>query len=194
LGDGEQADVEKMNESKTEEIRHEKSTEIVEDKQSTDEKRLVVKVVKRDKESKLCGPAVLNEIVVKNGDIFGVQSPSQSSELSSAVKTNINYLSAFSKYVGRQIELKLTEGTLEPLSEIKAGIIKDMEDINLQLDGRAVRFIITNNKKIDVRGPMFVIVECSFEDIEDEGKNKQTEEKVENNSLQKGIETNLKEN
>ncbi len=206
-GEIEPATAVKLKEADTERIKHEESADIAkigeiaqiaetakttktaetagtaettQDKPSTVKKRLVVKVVKRDKDSKLCGPAALNEIVVKNGDIFGVQNPKESQELSGAVKTNIKYLDAFSKYVGRQIELKLSEGEFTQLSQIKAGIIKDMEDINLQLDSRAVRFIITNNKKIDVRGPMFVNVEYSFENLEDEIKNEQSDEKDKN--------------
>jgi len=37
-----------------------------------------------------------------------------------------------------------------------------MEDINIQLDGAALRYLKTNNKKIDVRGPMFINVECKL--------------------------------
>jgi O-phosphoseryl-tRNA synthetase len=131
-------------------------------------KRLIVKVVKKDENSKLCGPAFLNEIVVKNGDIYGIQNPDQNQEYSGGVKTEISYLDAFTKSVGSQIETQITKGELNETSVIQAGIIKDMEDINLQLDSRAVRFILTNNKKVDVRGPMFVNVEYKLEDLVDE--------------------------
>lgn len=126
-------------------------------------KHLVVKVLKHAKDSKLCGPAAFNEIIVKNGDVFGLQSSDKNPELEVAEKAEMRYIDAFTKLVGRIIETKIQDGTLietlkEP-SKIEIGIIKDMEDINLQLDGRALRYVLTNNKKIDVRGPMFVSVE-----------------------------------
>ena len=127
------------------------------------EKRLSVKVVKREKDSKLCGPAYLNEIIVKNGDIYGLLNNDQNSELTGAFHTKICYLDAFSKLVGSTIERKLTKGTMKDAFKIEIGIIKEMDDINLQLDGGALRYILTNNKKIDVRGPLFVNVECYLE-------------------------------
>ena len=54
--------------------------------------------------------------------------------------------------------------------------------INLQLDSRAVRYIMTNNKKIDVRGPMFVHVEFQLGPNEDEQNNKESEQ---NDALKK---------
>jgi O-phosphoseryl-tRNA synthetase len=146
------------------------------------EKHLIVKVSKKDKGNKLCGPAALNEIVVKNGEIFGVNKPEQNPDLAGATKTEINFLGAFSNYVGREIEKRLEEGNLKDIAEIKAGIIRDMEDINLQLDGRAVRFISSNNKRIDVKGPMFVQVDLKFEDINsaknNEGSNKKNSSSI----------------
>jgi O-phosphoseryl-tRNA synthetase len=133
-------------------------------------KRLIVKIVKHDKDSKLCGPATFNEIVIKNGDIFGVQNLDQNPEMAGAQRTQITYLDAFSKLVGSNIESLILENDFEEKTaiseqtEIEKGIIKDMEDINLQLDGRAFRYILTNNKKIDVRGPMFLNVEYELLD------------------------------
>ena len=126
-------------------------------------RQLTVKAIKRAKDSKLCGPAFLNEIVVNNGDVYGIQNIEQNPEFNEAVKTGIRYLDAFSKFIGSTIETEIARQSLEKLmnkpNEIGISVIKDMEDINLQLDGRAIRYILTNNKKIDVRGPMFTIVE-----------------------------------
>jgi O-phosphoseryl-tRNA synthetase len=129
-------------------------------------KLLTVKVVKHEKDSKLCGPAYLNEVVVKDGDIFGMPTNEKSSEngITEAQHTNIRYLDAFSKLVGRVIERKLAKGGLKGILKIERGIIKEMDDINLQLDGGALRYLTTNNKKIDIRGPMFVNIECSLTD------------------------------
>ncbi len=132
------------------------------------EKQLVVSVIKRDKESKLCGPAFLNEIVVKNGDVFGIQNIEQNQDLSDAKKTQIRYLDAFSKLVGSEIETKLDAGEVQDMAAISVGIIREMEDINLQIDSKAFRYLLTNNKKIDVRGPMFITVEYSLKQKEND--------------------------
>jgi O-phosphoseryl-tRNA synthetase len=124
--------------------------------------RLIVKVFNHEKDSKLCGPAYLNEIVVKDGDIFGVQNNDDNNELKGGQHTNIRYLDAFSKLVGSTIESKIADKLKKKAVEINIGIIKEMEDINLQLDGGALRYLLTNNKKIDVRGPMFINVECKL--------------------------------
>ena len=124
-----------------------------------DKKRLMIKVFKHEKDSKLCGPAYLNEIVVKDGEIYGVQNNDDNQDLSDVQHTKIRYLDAFSKLVANTIERKLETGHLRDTLEINIGIIKEMEDINLQLDGAALRYLLTNNKKIDVRGPMFINVE-----------------------------------
>jgi O-phosphoseryl-tRNA synthetase len=148
-------------------------TSVISDDQNVDEtlrtpeKQLTVKVVRKDKGSHLCGPAMLNEIVVKNGDILGVQNPGQNPELTGAVRTKINFLKAFSKFVGSEIENKIASGKIEELANINTGIIKSMEDINLQLDGRAVRYISSNNKEINVRGPLFVSVEFDISTLDE---------------------------
>jgi O-phosphoseryl-tRNA synthetase len=134
-------------------------------------KRLIVKVFKHDKDSKLCGPAYLNEIRVKDGDIFSVPVNDQNAELAEAQHTNIRYLDAFSKLVGSTIEGNIEKTSKDEQNKISIGIIKDMEDINLQLDGGAYRYLKTNNKKIEVRGPMFVNVEWDLEKPEQKKNN-----------------------
>jgi O-phosphoseryl-tRNA synthetase len=99
---------------------------------------------------------------VKDGDIFGVQNNDDNNELKGGQHTNIRYLDAFSKLVGSTIESKIADKLKKKAVEINIGIIKEMEDINLQLDGGALRYLLTNNKKIDVRGPMFINVECKL--------------------------------
>jgi O-phosphoseryl-tRNA synthetase len=131
--------------------------------ESNNKKRLRVKVVKHEKDARLCGPAFLNEILVKDGDIYGVPANDENQEFSEAEHTNIRYLDAFSKLVGSTIEdnveVEAKPNAADKQKKISIGIIKDMEDINLQLDGGAYRYLSTNNKKIEVRGPMFINIE-----------------------------------
>jgi O-phosphoseryl-tRNA synthetase len=113
----------------------------------------------------------LNEIRVKDGDIFSVPVNDQNAELAEAQHTNIRYLDAFSKLVGSTIEGNIEKTSKDEQNKISIGIIKDMEDINLQLDGGAYRYLKTNNKKIEVRGPMFVNVEWDLEKPEQKKNN-----------------------
>ncbi len=164
---------------------------------SKQDNRLIIKVLKKEKGNRLCGPAALNEIVIKNGDIYGANKPEKNPELAGAVNSRINYIRAFSNYVGSEIEKQFLEGTLVQSEELKIGIIKEMDDINLQLDGRAIRFVSSNNKKIDVRGPMFVNVEYKLEPIiekmkkimkEEESKEHKADEKSDESKENKLIE------
>ena len=129
-------------------------------------KRLFVKIFKHDKDSKLCGPAYMNEVVVRDGDVFSLSFSGLAEEKNNleTIHTNIRYLDAFSNMVGRKIERRILKNKLKDKLEFKVGIVKDMEDINLQLDGGALRYVLTNNKKIDIRGPMFVNIECQLQD------------------------------
>ena len=133
-------------------------------------KSLSVKIIKHDKDSKLCGPAYMNEVVVRDGEVFSLPISGLAEEKNNleTIHTNIRYLDAFSKMVGRKIERRILKNKLKDKLEFKVGIVKDMEDINLQLDGGALRYVLTNNKKIDIRGPMFVNIECRLlESIDD---------------------------
>jgi O-phosphoseryl-tRNA synthetase len=137
-------------------------------------KTLSVTIFKHDKDSKLCGPAYMNEVVVRDGDVFSLPVSGFVDDKNNldTIHTNIRYLDAFSKMIGRKIERRILKNKLKDKLEFKVGIVKDMEDVNLQLDGGALRYVLTNNKKIDIRGPMFVNIECKLKSSVEDKNNK----------------------
>ncbi|MHA1267572.1 MAG: O-phosphoserine--tRNA ligase [Candidatus Helarchaeota archaeon] len=99
---------------------------------------------------KLLGPATTNVIVVSDGNILGMK-PEDKIQ---GVKTNITYLSAIAALVGYKAEV-LLQNNKEEREVIRVKIAKYPSDINLKIDPVVRRFITSNNKKIDCRGPIF---------------------------------------
>jgi O-phosphoseryl-tRNA synthetase len=98
---------------------------------------------------KLLGPAALNEIWVSEGSILGMK---PGSELS-GIKTEKTYLTGMAALVGYRAEQAVKTQIERDLIRIK--IIKNPSDVNIKIDPMVRRFITSNNKKIDFRGPVF---------------------------------------
>lgn len=102
----------------------------------------------------LSGPGAFNEIYVKNGDIIGVNEEEieATEEDPDMIPTNINYAKAFSKLVGWKIEKAIDRG--HTAKSIK--MIDDLEDINLKLDQKTLHYMLSRNKRTEVKGPVFL--------------------------------------
>lgn len=111
-------------------------------------KKISIKLVERESGKKLLGPAYKNRIFVKNGSIIGGES------IPNAYDTCITYLGACSMAIARKAE-ELTSGR----ATLRFGMVKSLGDINLKLSEVARRYITTYEKKIDVRGPLFLTAE-----------------------------------
>ncbi|MEA3558963.1 MAG: hypothetical protein U9R75_06890 [Candidatus Thermoplasmatota archaeon] len=101
----------------------------------------------------LCGPATFNQIWIKDGNIFGVPSDMlEKTKKEGGIKTNKTFVKAFSRYAAWKIEKNLERG--------KAGKridkIKGLEAINLKLDSRALYYLLSHKKKIDIQGPVYL--------------------------------------
>ena len=117
-----------------------------------------VKVVVEEVETnaKLCGPACANEIFVHNGSVLGVPDAEKWKQVrTEGVPTGISYLSAVSAMAAARVEeaARCRAGT-----SVQVKMAKLPSDINLRIDDYAMRFITDNNKKVDVRGPVFLSV------------------------------------
>ncbi|MHA1132316.1 MAG: O-phosphoserine--tRNA ligase [Candidatus Helarchaeota archaeon] len=99
---------------------------------------------------KLLGPAILNEIWVVDGNILGLKE----GENESGIKTNLSYLKGIAALVGYKAE-ELVKQRKDSREIIRVKIAKGPSDINLQIDPVVRRYITSNNKKIDIRGPIF---------------------------------------
>ena len=121
-----------------------------------------IKVVVEETESnaKLCGPACANEIFVHDGSILGVPDVEKWKQVrTDGVATGISYLSAVAALAAARIEEAARCGKSTTV-QVKIG--KLPSDINLRIEEFAMRAITDNNKKVDVRGPVFLSVRSTI--------------------------------
>jgi len=110
---------------------------------------LLVCIWETDPNVKLLGPAALNEIWVSDGSVLGMKPDSEIS----GIKTEKTYLTGIAALVAYRAE-QLIETQAER-EQIRIKIIKGPSDVNIKIDPVVRRFITSNNKKIDFRGPVF---------------------------------------
>ncbi len=118
-------------------------------------KKVKVAIVEEEENTKLLGPAALNLIVIKDGNISGVKVPDQT--VFTAAST---YIEGIANLVAWGIEQAAAEDR-QP-DEIKIKGVKRPSDINLKISDSVNRFITSNNKKIDIRGPVFTTIRAEF--------------------------------
>jgi O-phosphoseryl-tRNA synthetase len=103
--------------------------------------------------SGLCGPGAFNEIWIEDGNVLGVpQTMSATMEEKDAYKTNKTLVKAFSRYAAWKIERALIKGRTGK----KVEKIKDLEGINLKLTSKALYYMLSHKKKVNVQGPVFL--------------------------------------
>ena len=118
--------------------------------------------VEEDEEnSRLCGPAVFNEIYVEDGKILGVPDTKKFAKVrENGAAAGISYLEAVANLAAARIEEAACAGEGIRVQEKMAKI---PSDVNLKIEAYVMRTINDNNKKIDVRGPVFVTVRSVLE-------------------------------
>lgn len=120
------------------------------------QKQIEISLIEKEEGKNLCGPAFLNEVVVYDGNIYGLPKEERYKEQFEKGIKKTTYLEGFSLNAIANIEEAIESGKKEFSFSVK--MVKLLSDINLQLDNKARRFINANNKKIDVRGPLFIEV------------------------------------
>ncbi len=124
------------------------------------DKNIRVKVVEPEENTKLLGPAAMNEIISYRNDILGLPRTSRWEEaFKSGVSTGIRYIDAFAARCAKEIEEAVRTGQG---SETKVRIIKVPSEINIKIDPIAQRYITGLKKKIDTRGPVFTTVKMEI--------------------------------
>ncbi|MCE8426460.1 MAG: O-phosphoserine--tRNA ligase [Candidatus Methanoperedens sp.] len=122
--------------------------------------KILVKVVEPEENTKLCGPAAMNEIISHKNNILGLPRTSKWDEaFKNGVSTGIRYIDAFAARCSKEIEdaVKVGRG-----SETRARIIKVPSEINIRIDPIAQRYITGLKNKIDTRGPVFTTVKMEI--------------------------------
>ncbi len=117
-------------------------------------------VVEPEENTRLCGPAYLNELVVFEGSILGLPRKTEwEKEFEEGVPTHIRFLDAFAALAAYTIEEATKKGDIDKEAcEVKVKIVRSGADINIKLDDVAMHYITSTAKKIDIRGPVFSTV------------------------------------
>lgn len=125
-------------------------------------RRVKVRVVEPESNTKLIGPAGFNEVYIYDGNVVGLPPKGWkddvflSSVREKGLATNIRFIDAFAALAASEIEAAAERGEREV--KVRARSVKLPSDINLAIDEVAQRYITANNKRIDVRGPVFTTV------------------------------------
>lgn len=108
-------------------------------------------------QTKLCGPAHANEIVIHEGNIYGIPRSEKFRKMfDEGVSTGIRYLDSFAYLSARRIEEMVAEG--KEAGEIRVRVVEGLSDVNVKLEEGLLNYLISRNKEIDVRGPLFLAV------------------------------------
>jgi O-phosphoseryl-tRNA synthetase len=121
-----------------------------------------VSVEEPESNAKLCGPACANEIFVHDGSILGVPDAEKWKQVrTDGVSTGISYLSAVAALAAARIEAAARCGKS---TTVQVKMAKLPSDINLKIEDYAMRAVTDNNKKVDVRGPVFLSVRSAIKE------------------------------
>jgi O-phosphoseryl-tRNA synthetase len=123
-------------------------------------KILKVTVWENDKGVKLLGPAALNEIWVKDGNIIGILPDEKIKK--SGINTNTRYIDSISALAAAKIEKLIKSDRKEDSISLRIKIAKQPSDINIDIPKNIRRFITSHTYKIDVRGPIFIGISADF--------------------------------
>jgi len=125
-------------------------------------REMVVSVVESEENTKLCGPAAMNEVIVYKENILGIPHTSKWEEaFDNGVTTGMRFIDSFAELAAREVE----EAALKKeASETRARIVRSPGDVNLKLEPALERYITSRKRKIDVRGPVFTTVESKVLD------------------------------
>ncbi|MEM0329990.1 MAG: O-phosphoserine--tRNA ligase [Archaeoglobaceae archaeon] len=126
-------------------------------------KEVKVYVEEDEPNSKLCGPAFANEIVVHDGSVYGVPETEEFRKLfEEGIRCGIRYIDSFSLLAAKRIEdyaIKEKESVLVRIRNVEA-----LSSVNLTIQENVRNYILWRGGKIDVRGPMFVKVRALYGD------------------------------
>lgn len=130
-------------------------------------KNIVVKTVEPEKGTKLLGPAAWNKVYINQGNIVGVPLKDVDDEkaleaLDKGISTEICYMDGIAADAAYKIEEMVVSGKEEVT--VRVPIVRSLSDINLRLNDVALNYITSNNKAIDVRGPVFCTITCKIKD------------------------------
>ncbi|MDI9642879.1 MAG: O-phosphoserine--tRNA ligase [Archaeoglobales archaeon] len=126
-------------------------------------RKVKVYLEENEPNSKLCGPAFKNEIVVYNGSVYGVPETEEFKKIfEEGVRCGIRYIDAFSLLAAKKIEDSALRGKENVLIRVRN--VEGLSSVNLTIQENVRNYIVWKGGKIDVRGPMFVKVRALYGD------------------------------
>jgi len=136
-------------------------------------KNTEIKVIEPEEGTKLLGPAAWNNIYVNQGNIIGAPADenlapevlgedSVIKNLENATPTNISYMDGIAAHAAYKAEEMVVRG--DEKLELRTTIARYISDVNLILNKIALNYITSENKVIDVRGPVFCTITCEIKD------------------------------
>ena len=110
-------------------------------------KEIQVSLTEREEGKKLIGPAAFNKIFVKDNNIIN------SLDDGVGEKTGMTYIGAIANKAASDIESKKEQDY-----ELYTGMVKNLGSINLEIPAATKKYMESNNKKADIKGPVFVTI------------------------------------
>lgn len=124
-------------------------------------KDVSIYVIEREENTRLCGPAYSNEVVVYQGSIYGVpRKDKYRTYFDHGISTGMRYIDSFSYLAANKIEEAIASGEG---TEVRTRVVEGLSDINLTLQENIRKYITSNEGKIDIRGPMFITVRAEID-------------------------------
>lgn len=124
--------------------------------------KIIVTAEEEETNTQLLGPAATNQIYIQNGNIMGIPIETDKPELikvrETGTPTDIDYMSSLAAQAAYKIEEMIISGL--DSTTIHSTIARSLSDINLKIDDVAMNYITSNNKTIDVRGPIFSTIKA----------------------------------
>ncbi|ENN95753.1 O-phosphoseryl-tRNA ligase [Methanocaldococcus villosus KIN24-T80] len=134
---------------------------------NSEKRRIIIKIFENEEGKKLLGPSVLNEIYVYNGNIYGIPKNLEGIKeeyrdvlkdvKDHGVSTGIRYIDG----VIYKLTSKIEEALVSNIDRFnfRVTIVRNLSDINLKVDDKVMKYLMRNEKIIDVRGPVFLNAE-----------------------------------
>lgn len=119
-------------------------------------RKVVVKLVEREKGVKLIGPAGFNVIAAHEGNITSSLPGDQEGP-----SEKLSYIRCLADYCAAGIEDDCRSGSVGTRT-IRVGMVRGASDIFLEIPLAIRRYVESANKRIDIRGPMFTAVEYTI--------------------------------
>lgn len=123
-------------------------------------KNINVKLIEKEDNTKLLGPAALNDIYVYEGGIYGIPKAGfkeRAKEIKEkGLPTGISYMKAMADFFAAGIE-KAAEDSKPYESAFK--MAKSAPDINIRVGEHALKYIQSKNREVMLKGPLFTAIE-----------------------------------